>query len=211
MAAIKLIVGLGNVGAAYEATRHNAGFWFVDQLADRCGASLVHEGRFNGAMAKATIGGRQVWLLEPGTLMNRSGQAVAGLANFYKIGLDEILVAHDELDMMPGQARLKQGGGVAGHNGLKDIRQRCGGDGFWRLRIGIGHPRELNMRQPVADFVLRPPDEQHTRDIEHAICAALPLIELMVNDDMREAMQQLHRLVGKPPAGKPGQEGGPQP
>ena len=203
MAAIRLIVGLGNVGAAYEATRHNAGFWFVDQLADRCAVSLVYEGRFNGALAKANIAGRSVWLLEPATLMNRSGQAVAGLANFYKIALDEILVIHDELDMMPGQARLKLGGGVAGHNGLKDIRQRCGGDGFWRLRIGIGHPRELNMRQPVADFVLRPPDEQHMQDIERAINAALSVVEHMVNDDMREATQELHRLVGKPPAGKP--------
>ncbi len=203
MAAIRLIVGLGNIGAAYETSRHNAGFWFVDQLADRYAVSLVHEGRFNGAVAKATIGGRSVLLLEPSTLMNRSGQAVAGLANFYKIALDEILVVHDELDMMPGQAKLKFGGGVAGHNGLKDIRQRCGGDEFWRLRIGIGHPRELNMRQPVADFVLRPPDDQHMQDIEHAINAAVPLIEPMVKDEMREATQELHRLVGKPPTGKP--------
>jgi len=199
MAGIRLIVGLGNIGAAYEATRHNAGFWFVDLLADEARASLSLETRFHGAVAKANLGGQSVWLLKPYTLMNLSGQAVAALANFYKISIDEVLVVHDELDMMPGQARLKKGGGVAGHNGLKDIRQRCGGDDFWRLRIGIGHPRELNMRQPVADFVLRPPSPEHTREIEDAMRAAVPLVPQMLGEDMRDAMQSLHRAVGKPP------------
>ncbi|MFK7964252.1 MAG: aminoacyl-tRNA hydrolase [Burkholderiaceae bacterium] len=200
MADIRLIVGLGNIGAAYEATRHNAGFWFVDLLADEYRANLALETRFRGAVAKANIGGHSVWLLKPHTLMNLSGQAVAALTNFYKIAPDEILVVHDELDMLPGQAKLKKGGGVAGHNGLKDIRQRCGGDNFWRLRIGIGHPRELNSRQPVADFVLRPPSQDDTNAIEDAMRAALPLVPQMLGEDMREAMQSLHRAVGKPPA-----------
>lgn len=203
MANIRLIVGLGNIGPAYENTRHNAGFWFVDQVADQARAVFTLETRFHGSVAKTTIAGHQVWLLKPATLMNLSGRAVSALANFYKIALDEILVAHDELDMMPGQARLKQGGGVAGHNGLKDIRKSCGGDAFWRLRIGIGHPRELNMRQSVADFVLRPPSPEHTREIEDAMNAAVPLVPPMLADDMREAMQSLHRQVGKPPTGKP--------
>lgn len=201
MAGIRLIVGLGNVGAAYENTRHNAGFWFADLLADQVGATFASESRFQGMVAKATIAGRSIWLLKPSTLMNLSGRAVAALANFYKIELPEILVAHDELDMMPGQARLKQGGGVAGHNGLKDIRKSCGGDDFWRLRLGIGHPRELNLRQPVADFVLRPPSPEHTREIEDAINAALAQVPLLVAGEIRDAMQNLHREVGKPRAG----------
>lgn len=201
MAGIRLIVGLGNVGTAYENTRHNAGFWFADLLADQVGATFASESRFQGMVAKATIAGRSIWLLKPSTLMNLSGRAVAALANFYKIELPEILVAHDELDMMPGQARLKQGGGVAGHNGLKDIRKSCGGDDFWRLRLGIGHPRELNLRQPVADFVLRPPSPEHTREIEDAINAALAQVPLLVAGEIRDAMQNLHREVGKPRAG----------
>ncbi|MGH1359713.1 MAG: aminoacyl-tRNA hydrolase [Burkholderiaceae bacterium] len=203
MAGIRLIVGLGNVGAAYENTRHNAGFWFVDQVADQNGASFTSESRFHGMVAKVSVGGRPVWLLKPSTLMNLSGRSVAAIANFYKIDLEDILVAHDELDMMPGQAKLKQGGGVAGHNGLKDIRKSCGGDNFWRLRLGIGHPRELNLRQPVADFVLRPPSPEHTREIEDAMTAALARIPLLVAGEIREAMQALHRDVGKPKTGKP--------
>ncbi len=201
MAGIRLIVGLGNVGAAYENTRHNAGFWFADLLADQYGATFASETRFQGMVARANIAGQSVWLLKPSTLMNLSGRSVAALATFYKIELPEILVAHDELDMMPGQARLKQGGGVAGHNGLKDIRKSCGGDSFWRLRLGIGHPRELNLRQPVADFVLRPPSPEHTREIEDAINAALAQVSLLVAGEIREAMQNLHREVGKPRAG----------
>ncbi len=200
MAGIRLIVGLGNVGAAYEATRHNAGFWFVDRIVEAYRGSLENDNRFHGQVGRLNIAGSPVWLLQPTTLMNLSGRAVSGLANFYKIQRDQILVAHDELDMMPGQVRIKRGGGVAGHNGLKDIRARCGGDEFWRLRIGIGHPRELGMRQPVVDFVLRPPSQADADLIDGALSAALAALPDLVAGRMNEAMLALHTAAGKPPA-----------
>lgn len=200
MPAIKLIAGLGNIGRQYENTRHNAGFWFADLLASRHAAGFGTESRFRGDVARVPIGGRQLWLIKPGTLMNLSGQAVAGLANFYKIELDEILVVHDELDLLPGQAKLKLGGGVAGHNGLKDIRARCGGAGFWRLRIGIGHPRELGMRQQVADFVLKPPSAEHRQQIDQCIDLALDSVADLAAGNFEAAMLKLHTSAGKPPA-----------
>ena len=151
MTAPRLIVGLGNPGPEYEATRHNVGFWFVDHLADKLKIVLAPQGKFHG---KAGRDG-ELWLLQPTTFMNRSGQAVAALANFYKITPAEVLVIHDDLDLPPGGIRLKQGGGNGGHNGLKDIQARLGTPDFWRLRIGIGHPRTLGLSQQVADFVLQ--------------------------------------------------------
>ncbi|MEZ5651387.1 MAG: aminoacyl-tRNA hydrolase [Burkholderiaceae bacterium] len=199
MSGIRLIVGLGNIGAQYENTRHNAGFWFADALADRHAGRFERESRFHGEVTRIMIAGQSCWLLKPHTLMNRSGQAVASLANFFKIDPVEILVVHDELDMAPGQARLKFDGGVAGHNGLKDIRARCGSAQFWRLRIGIGHPREQGSRQPVADYVLRPPSPDDTRLIETSIGHGLDAIAPMVAGDSDAAMQGLHAAVGRPP------------
>jgi PTH1 family peptidyl-tRNA hydrolase len=189
---IRMIVGLGNAGAEYERTRHNAGFWLVDQLAARLGVAFRSEKKFSAQLARASIGGHDVWLVKPTTYMNLSGQAVVAVALFYRLLPDQILVAHDELDLAPGDVRLKQGGGVAGHNGLKDIRARLSNAEFWRLRIGIGHPRTLNLRQEVADFVLHPPRREDERAIEGAIDRAQDVVELMVAGQFSQAMTRLH-------------------
>ena len=137
---IKLFVGLGNPGAEYEATRHNAGFWFIDALARELKCALAYDKSYYGLVARATVAGQAVWLLQPQTFMNLSGKSVGALAKYFKIAPEEILVAHDELDIVPGQAKLKLGGSHAGHNGLRDIHAQLGTDQYWRLRIGIGHP-----------------------------------------------------------------------
>jgi PTH1 family peptidyl-tRNA hydrolase len=188
MLAPRLIVGLGNPGAEYEATRHNVGFWLVDQFADKLKATLAPQGKFFGRTARAG----DLWLLQPTTFMNRSGQSVAALANFYKIAPDEILVIHDDLDLSPGGIRLKQGGGNGGHNGLKDIQARLGTPDFWRLRLGIGHPRELNLTQQVADFVLHPPRKEEMPDIEHALARCLLAWPKIAGGDYAGAQRQLH-------------------
>ncbi len=192
MSGIRLIAGLGNLGRQYETTRHNAGFWFADLLARQYNASFSNESRFNGDVARIAVAGRQIWLIKPSTMMNLSGQAVAGLANFYKIEPEQILVVHDELDLMPGQIKLKLGGGVAGHNGLKDIRARCGSANYWRLRVGIGHPRELGMRQQVADFVLKRASAEHQQEIDDAIDKSLGIIPELINGEFEAAMLTLH-------------------
>lgn len=188
-APIRLIVGLGNPGAEYEQTRHNAGFWLVDQLAR---GDLRKESRFNALAAKARIAGNEVWLLEPQTFMNRSGQSVGALARFFKISPDEILVAHDELDLAPGIAKLKKGGSSGGHNGLKDISAALGTQDYWRLRIGIGHPRELKMQQPVVDFVLHRPRAEEQTLIDRAIDKSLAVIPLLCDGKHEQAMLELH-------------------
>ncbi len=203
MTAIRLIVGLGNVGAQYEATRHNAGFWFVDALAHRWRARLARESKFHGEVAKASIDGAPCWLLEPGTWMNRSGRAVAALANFYRIAPEEILVVHDELDLMPGHSKMKQGGGHAGHNGLKDVQAALGSPMFWRLRIGIGHPRTLNLNQAVEDFVLHPPGRDDLAAIESEIERALAIVPDCVAGRIDAALRKLHSRPG-PKAAAPG-------
>ena len=137
---IKLIVGLGNPGNQYEKTRHNAGFWFIDTLASQLGETLKHESKFHGEVVKTAINYRNVWLLKPDTFMNKSGLAIAALANFYKIEPEEILIVHDELDIPPGSIRFKVGGGHGGHNGLRDTVAKMGSKSFQRLRVGIGHP-----------------------------------------------------------------------
>ena len=190
---IRLIVGLGNPGAEYEQTRHNAGFWLVDNLANnlpRC--TLSRESRFNASAAKTTIGAREVWLLKPLTFMNRSGQSVGALAHFYKISADEILVVHDELDLAPGIARLKKGGSSGGHNGLKDITAAMGTQDYLRLRIGIGHPRTQASQQAVADFVLHRPRKEEQVLIDGAIADALSVITLLCDGKVDAAMLQLH-------------------
>jgi PTH1 family peptidyl-tRNA hydrolase len=188
MTAIRLIAGLGNPGREYADTRHNAGFWFVEEIARKSGASLRVETRFHGAVARVNLHGQEVWLIEPQTYMNISGQAVAALASYYKISPEEILVVHDELDLLPGTARLKRGGGPGGHNGLKDIIARLGPD-FWRLRLGIGHPGDKNA---VADFVLHRPSQAEETLIRDALNQSLSALPLLLAGDMASAMQQLH-------------------
>ncbi|MNJ98684.1 Peptidyl-tRNA hydrolase [compost metagenome] len=190
---IRLIVGLGNPGQEYEQTRHNAGFWLVDQLArntPRC--NLSRESKYNALAAKTVIAGQEVWLLEPQTFMNRSGQSVGALARFYKILPDEILVAHDELDLPPGVAKLKKGGSSGGHNGLKDITAALGTQDYWRLRIGIGHPRTLNLQQAVVDFVLHRPRKEEQPLIDEAIAKSLDVIPMLCEGKFEAATMQLH-------------------
>ena len=190
---IRLIVGLGNPGPEYEQTRHNAGFWLVDHLANSLpGARLQRESRFNALMTKTQVAGHEVWLLEPLTFMNRSGQSVGGLARFYKIAADEVLVVHDELDLLPGIAKLKKGGSSGGHNGLKDITAALGTQDYWRLRIGIGHPRALASQQAVADFVLHRPRKEEQNLIDEAIEKSLRVLPLMCEGKFDTATMQLH-------------------
>jgi PTH1 family peptidyl-tRNA hydrolase len=189
---IRMIVGLGNVGASYQRTRHNAGFWLVDRFASRIGSTFRAERKFFGDMARAAIGHHDVCLLKPSTLMNRSGQAVVAAALFYRILPDQILVAHDELDLPPGDARLKLGGGTAGHNGLKDIKARLTHADFWRARIGIGHPRTLGLEQDVADYVLNVPRRDEQEAIEDAVARVDAVLDLMVEGQFERAMMRLH-------------------
>ena len=190
---IRLIVGLGNPGPEYEQTRHNAGFWLIEQLANSLpGCRLQRESRFNAFVAKTTISGNEAWLLEPQTFMNRSGQSVGGLARFFKILPDEILVVHDELDLAPGVAKLKKGGSSGGHNGLKDITAALGTQDYWRLRLGIGHPRTMGIQQPVADFVLHRPRKVEQNLIEEAIDKSVRIIPLAVEGKLEIATMQLH-------------------
>lgn len=187
---IQLIIGLGNPGAKYEPTRHNAGFWFVDALARQHSAGFKSENKFHGEVCKINLDGNEVWLLKPMTFMNKSGQAVAALANFFKIAPESILVAHDELDLPPGTARLKKGGGHGGHNGLRDTIAQLGNNkDFQRLRIGIGHPGHSSQ---VTGYVLgkAPADEQ--RLMEDAISDAIDVMPLAVSGEMQKAMNQLH-------------------
>lgn len=190
---IRLIVGLGNIGAEYERTRHNAGFWFVDELARAHGSWFSPEKKFHGETARLRIGGQEVWLLKPSTYMNRSGQSVVALALYYKILPTEILVVHDELDMLPGTVKLKRGGGHAGHNGLRDIAAKLSTPDFWRLRLGIGHPRSLNLSQQVADFVLHPPSREHEAEILAAIDRGLDVVPALVEGQPERAMMKLHK------------------
>ncbi|MCE1186013.1 aminoacyl-tRNA hydrolase [Zoogloea sp.] len=190
----KLIVGLGNPGDEYAQTRHNAGFWFCERLAADLGASFSKEARFHGLAANARAAG--VWLLMPQTYMNRSGQAVAALARFYRITPAEILVVHDELDIPPGQLRLKFGGGLGGHNGLKDITAHLGTQDYWRLRVGIGHPGDRN---EVANFVLKPPRREEQTLIDVSIDRALAAWPLMAKADWNAATKQVNT---KPGAGR---------
>jgi PTH1 family peptidyl-tRNA hydrolase len=187
---IRLVVGLGNPGREHEATRHNAGFWFADALAAQLGAAFAHESRFHGALAKSGDGTR---LLKPSTYMNLSGRAAAGVASFFAIPPAQILVAHDELDLPAGEVKLKFGGGVAGHNGLKDLRAQLGTADFWRLRIGIGHPRDSAIpQQPVVDYVLRPPLAIERRGIEASIERGLAVWPALAAGEHERAMMTLH-------------------
>ncbi|ACX88182.1 aminoacyl-tRNA hydrolase [Pectobacterium parmentieri] len=190
MSSIKLIVGLANPGAEYAATRHNAGAWFVDCLAESYRQSLKEENKFFGYTARLNLAGQDVRLLVPTTFMNLSGKAVAAMATFYRIQPDEILVAHDELDLLPGIAKLKLGGGHGGHNGLKDIISKLGNNpNFHRLRIGIGHPGD---KSKVTGFVLGKPPMSEQTLIDGAIDEAVRCTEILMKEDMIKAMNRLH-------------------
>ena len=190
---IQLLVGLGNPGGAYEHTRHNAGFWVVQRWASLLKTTLQMEKSFFGEVAKTRHLGQSLWLLKPQTFMNRSGQSVGAIARFYKIPVESILVVHDELDLLPGQVRLKQGGGHAGHNGLRDIQSVLGDPGFWRLRVGIGHPRSLGLQQNVADFVLHPPRQIEQAAIDSALTRCDQAIGQILEGNMSKVMGDLHR------------------
>ncbi|HJI93543.1 MAG TPA: aminoacyl-tRNA hydrolase [Sutterellaceae bacterium] len=199
MPAIRLIVGLGNPGIDYADTRHNAGFWFLDQLAQREKVFFHEEKKFQGEVARVRLAGQDIWLLKPTTFMNRSGQAVVALALYYKILPEEILVVHDELDLMPGCMKLKKGGGNAGHNGLKDITEKLSTPNFWRLRLGTGHPRSLGMAQPVADFVLHAPSSEHKEMIQECIAAALKTTNDIACGDMARVQRSLAKYGSPKP------------
>jgi PTH1 family peptidyl-tRNA hydrolase len=194
---IRLLVGLGNPGPEYEATRHNAGFWWLDAAARKVGVTLMPQRGYFGLAAKAGTPHGAVWLLQPMTYMNLSGKSVAALARFFKIAPQEILVVHDELDLLPGQAKIKLGGGHAGHNGLKDIHAQLGSADFWRLRLGIGHP---GVKAEVVDYVLRRPSTEHRDAIEQAIARSVDALGLLLDADMERAMMAIH---AKPPRPKP--------
>lgn len=208
---IRLLVGLGNPGAEYEATRHNAGFWWIDALAQRWGARLVAESGYKGLLArvngKAADGG-PVWLLEPMTYMNRSGVSVAALARFFKIPPAQVLVVHDELDLLPGQAKLKLGGSAAGHNGLKDIHAMLGSPDFWRLRLGIGHP---GVRAEVVNYVLKKPAPDQREAIDRSIDKTLEAVDLMLGGAMDKALAAVHAQPPRPKPPKPPRPAPPPP
>ncbi|KMJ43800.1 peptidyl-tRNA hydrolase [Xenorhabdus khoisanae] len=190
MSNIKLIVGLANPGAEYAQTRHNAGAWFVDLLAQRHNQSLKEESKFFGYTARININGQDIRLLVPTTFMNLSGKSVLALAGFYRIQPDEILVAHDELDLPPGVAKMKLGGSNGGHNGLKDIQNKFGNNpNFHRLRVGIGHPGDKNK---VVGFVLGKPPASEQKLIDDAIDEALRCTDILIKDGMSKAINRLH-------------------
>lgn len=205
---IRLIVGLGNPGAEYEATRHNAGFWWVDGAARLLKASLLPDRAYHGLVARVNRPAEQggpLWLLQPMTYMNVSGRSVAPLARFFKIAPAEILVVHDELDLPPGQMKLKQGGGNGGHNGLKDIQAQLGAADFWRLRLGIGHP---GVKAEVANYVLRKPPADERDAIERCIDDSLRHLDLLMAGEMGRAVMKLH---AQPPRPKPPRPPAPPP
>jgi len=189
VSSVSLIVGLGNPGSEYEQTRHNAGFFLVDRIAEQNGGSFRKESKFHGAVAKVNIGGRNIWLLKPDTFMNRSGQAVGAIANFYKIEPEAIVLAHDELDLDPGTARLKLNGGHGGHNGLRDTIAHLGSKNFQRLRIGIGHPG--NAKQ-VSNYVLKKASVDDQIEIDHAIDRIIKVLPQIIAGDSQKAMNELH-------------------
>ncbi len=196
---MKLVVGLGNPGRKYEATRHNAGFWWIDALAKAAEASCRHEARFHGEVARIATAAGDVWLLKPATYMNESGRAVGALADFYKIAPKDILIVHDELDLPPGGIKLKFGGSGSG-NGVRSVISRLGTQEFWRLRIGIGHPRELAAsEQEVVDYVLHAPRAEEQRAIDEALERGYDAWPLMAANDMQAAMLRLHTQSGDKP------------
>jgi PTH1 family peptidyl-tRNA hydrolase len=197
---IRLLVGLGNPGPEYEATRHNAGFWWIDTVARRLGAHLSADKAYHGLVARVNRPTGPIWLIEPQTYMNLSGKSVAPLARFFRIAPEEILVVHDELDVLPGQMKIKQGGSAAGHNGLKDIQAQLGSPAFWRLRLGIGHPGD---RAEVAGYVLRKPPASERELIEGCIDRSMEALDLLLAGDMPKATALLHAGPQRPKPPRP--------
>lgn len=185
---LRIIVGLGNPGPRYARTRHNAGFWFVDELARRYGASFHSEPRHQADLARARIGSAELWLVKPMSFMNRSGGPVRSVAGFYKVEPSQILVAYDELDFPPGVVRLKQGGSHAGHNGIRDVIAHVG-EAVWRIRIGIGRP---GVKGEGVDYVLTRPPADEERLIQEAITAAADVIPVFLEQGAQKAMNLLH-------------------
>lgn len=200
---LKLIVGLGNPGTEYARTRHNAGFQFADELARRHGATFRSEPRHRGELARVRIADTELWLLKPMSYMNHSGDPVRSVASFYKVPVESLLVAYDELDFPAGVVRLRQGGGAAGHNGMRDVIAQLG-DGFWRLRIGIGHPGD---RSQVLDYVLGRPGATDAHLVQDGIAAAADIVPVLMQDGAQMAMNRLHGGDPAPgtdaPAGAP--------
>lgn len=195
---IKLFVGLGNPGAEYEATRHNAGFWWLDALARELNAPLVLDKNYHGLVARTVVSGQTVWLLKPLTFMNLSGKSVTALTRFFKIKPEEILVVHDELDIVPGHAKLKFGGSHAGHNGLRDIHAQLGTADYWRLRLGVGHP---GVKSEVINWVLKKPSQEHREALEDSIHRSLKAIPALLAGEMDKATMLVH--TSAPPRPKP--------
>ena len=206
---IRLFVGLGNPGTEYAATRHNAGFWWIDALASQLGVQLVPERSYQALAARVNRQSGPIWLLQPMTFMNRSGVSVATLARFFKIEPAQILVVHDELDLQPGQAKLKFGGSAAGHNGLKDIHAMLGTQDFWRLRLGIGHP---GVKAEVVNYVLKKPSAEHRDAIDKASEQSLKALDHLLAGEMDKALAVVHAGVQRPkppraaPAEKPAEK-----
>ena len=194
---IRLLVGLGNPGPEYERTRHNAGFWLVESAAEALKTRLQPERSYFGLYARVATPHGPVCLLQPTTFMNLSGKSVAALARFFKIASEEVLVAHDELDLMPGHVKMKRGGSHAGHNGLKDIQAQLGSADFWRLRLGIGHP---GVKAEVIDYVLRKPPQSERDAIDDGIVRALGALDLLLAGEMERALEKVH---ARPPRPKP--------
>lgn len=194
---IRLLVGLGNPGPEYVDTRHNAGFWFIDAIARELKATLSPERGYFGLVARVNLREGPIWLLQPMTFMNLSGKSVGALARFFKIAPGEILVAHDELDLPPGQIKMKLGGSSAGHNGLKDIQSQLGSADFWRLRLGIGHP---GVKAEVSHYVLRKPIAEQREAIDKSIAQGVSALDLFVEGDMERALMKVH---AQPPRPKP--------
>jgi len=193
---LQLVAGLGNPGKDYAQTRHNAGFWLVDELARRHGGSWRREAKFDAELSRVRLGGSELWLVKPQAFMNRSGGVVAAVANFYKISAAQVLVAHDELDLPIGAVRLKQGGGAGGHNGLKDLIA-CVGEGFWRLRLGIGHP---GSRELVTGFVLGRASSVEQAVLDEGVLAAADCLPQVLEHGAQQTMKSLHSSDTKPKA-----------
>jgi len=186
---LKAIVGLGNPGSEYTETRHNAGFWFVEELTAACACSFNTEKKFHGEVSKINLAGNAIWVLKPGTFMNRSGLSVQSLLSFYRIEPENILVVHDEIDLPPGEIKFKTGGGHGGHNGLRDIINQLGSKDFHRLRIGVGHPGH---KDQVVDYVLHRPSKDDRIAIDLCIRDALAVMPLIAEGSVEQAMHKLH-------------------
>ena len=186
---LKVIVGLGNPGAKYTETRHNAGFWFIEEVARKCAATFRSDKKFHGEVARISLEGKELWLLKPDTFMNRSGLAVQSLLSFYRISAEQLLVVHDEIDLPPGTVKLKSGGGHGGHNGLRDIIAQLGNKDFFRLRIGVGHP---GSKDQVVDYVLRSASRDDRILIDRNIDDAINILPDLASGALEKAMQVLH-------------------